>query len=149
MEGFPRAKMVCGDSAFCGGFALSYRYFALGISFVRAFWRRFPAQKNSVRNLTLGPNAKTAKSGFGKSYRRDKNLRKLLSVPKKAFSQKATPHLPYMVRKNPPGAKSAHTKSGNYKPRNGISSRGIFEVVVTFPPRKPQSQKIVNKKRIS
>ena len=54
------------DSALCGGFVLSYRYFALGVgfgrsalcggfalgvSFVRVTWRRFHVQIVRVRNL--------------------------------------------------------------------------------------------------
>ena len=36
LEGYARARLVFGDPALCGGFALSYRYVALGVGFCRS-----------------------------------------------------------------------------------------------------------------
>ena len=60
------AKLIFGDSAFRVGLVLSYPYFALGVSFVRLFWRWFRVQNVRVRKLALCPKTNTVRSGFEK-----------------------------------------------------------------------------------
>ena len=115
MGGFARARLVFGVSALCGGFGLSYSYFALGVGFghsalcggfvskmfASAIWYWVPPKKKRKTRLwEILPIPSKWAFVFAKTYLlctgTPKKLHRTLPIPSKCVSKLAKTDLPGM-----------------------------------------------------